>query len=74
MVLLQLLPSSSPHRARSALVLMGLPKYWDRSALHLVWDWKMCIQLETVDTSKNQGTPEPPDVSELIQSNHLLLK
>ena len=73
-MLLQLLPFSSPHRERPALVLMGLPKYWDGSALHLVWDWKMCIQLETVDTSKNQGTSEPQDISELIQSNHLLLK
>lgn len=47
-VLLQLLPFSSPHRERPALVLMGLPKYWDGAALHLVWDWKMWIQRQLI--------------------------
>lgn len=70
-MLLQLLPFPSPHRERPALVLMGLPKYWGGPALHLVWDWKMWVQLETVDTAKNQGTSTLQAISELIQTDPL---
>lgn len=73
-VLLQLRPFSSPHRERPILVLMGLPKSWDRPALPLVWDRKTWIQLETVDTAKKQGTSELRGTSEPIRTHPFAAK